>query len=592
MAPDQLTVALTLAGVILLLYSRRLSAAIVFISAAAFLTIVGVLEPAEALSGFGNEAIAVLMMLILVSQIIRKTGLLEWLFDRWLRPSPRYRRFLAQLMPFVAGTSAFMNNTPIVAMIVPFTGEWGRRHKIAVSRLLIPVSWAAILGGMTTLIGTSTNMIVNSLVVGSRPGGLERLQVLDFTPVGLMLLAAGMLYMLFWGHRLLPERKDPAESVAEKPREYLVEAVIDRGSDLVGRSIAEANMRSLKGLYLAEIIRSGETIGPVSPDQVLEEGDELLLVGATETVAELVQNSRGLTHHEHFDPPKYEKLNVVEAVVSPKSSLAGRKVRNTDFRGTYDAAILAVHRKGERLEGKIGDISLMPGDLLLLVAGRDFQKRAEASDDLYVISLVREVHNIEFGKSLFIVGSSLLCIVLAAAGLVPLFKSLLALLAVFMITRIASLAELRSNFDLNLLTVAAFALALGKAVSKTGLGAQFSEWTLTAFEPLGVLGVLAAVYLVTNLLADFITTAAAAAIVFPFAAASAVSLGADPKPFVLAVAYAAAANFITPIGYQTNLMIYGPGGYRFSDFMKVGLPLKIICAFVAVLGLGLVYGLI
>ncbi|MBD3370722.1 SLC13 family permease [Candidatus Fermentibacteria bacterium] len=592
MTAEQTIVTCVLGAVVVLLYSRWLSASVIFVMAAAFLTAVGVLTPSDAMTGFSNDAIAVLMMLLLVSQTIRKTGILEWIFETKIKLSHRYRNFMGQMMPFVAGTSAFMNNTPIVALLVPFVGDWGRRHNVAASRLMIPVSFAAIFGGMTTLIGTSTNLIVNSLVVGAELPGLDRLAVLDFTPVGVMLLVGGMLYMLLVGHRLLPSRKEPSSSFEESPRKYLVETLVEPGSSLVGRTIEEAKLRSLEGLYLAEIIRDDETVGPIGPDEVLEAGDVLLLVGATEAVAELVKNSRGLALAELFQPPDHEKLNVIEVVVSPRSSLTERQVREADFRGRYDAAILAVHRQGERLLGKIGDITLRSGDLLLLVAGADFEKRLNSTEDLYVISKIREIHNIEVAKSIFIVGSSLACILLSVLGLVPLFKSLLVLLVVFMVTRIATLSELRHNFDFNLLIVAAFALAVGRAVDKTGLGGLFSDWVVEVFEPLGVLGVLAAVYLVTNLLADFITTAAAAAIVFPFAGAAAVSMGADPKPFVLAVAYGAAANFITPIGYQTNLLIYGPGGYRFSDFTKVGLPLKLLCTVIAVLGLGLVYGLV
>ncbi len=589
MSGQQTLVACVLMAVIVLLYSRRISAAVIFIAAVAFITLTGVLSPAQALSGFANDAIAVMLMLIVISEIIRRTGFLEWIFGSKLRVSGRYRGFLGQMMPFVAGSSAFMNNTPIVAMMIPFVGDWGKKHGIHPSKLLIPLSWAAILGGMVTLIGTSTNMIVNSLVVA---GGYGEMEILDFAPVGLILLAGGMLYLLLFGWRLLPDRKNPSETLAESPRNYVTSLIVQPGSPLVGKTVEQARLRSLKDLFLVEILREHRKIAPVSPQEEIRAGDELVLAGITTAVAELVAGYKGLKPTGGFELPDHEKLEVIEVVVSSRSILQGVLVRETDFRGRYDAAIVAVHRQGIKLGGKIGEIRLKAGDLLLLVAGSDFGKRARSSDDLYVISMIREIHNINLRKSVFILASSFTCILLSILGLVPLFKSLIALIALFLVSGVISLAELKRNLNLNLVAIAAFAIALGRAVDVTGLGGLMSDAVVSTFRPLGPVGVLAAVYLVTNLLADFITTAAAASIVFPFAASAAAAMGfSDGTPFYLAVAYGAAANFITPVGYQTNLMVYGPGGYKFTDFLKAGLPLKLICAVLAVGGLSLVYGI-
>ncbi|MFO8184231.1 MAG: SLC13 family permease [Candidatus Aegiribacteria sp.] len=588
MTGQQVLVASVLLAVVVLLYSRKVTAASVFIAAAAFLAVTGVLTPEEALSGFANDAIAVMLMLIVLSEIMRKTGFLEWIFESKFTISGRYMGFMGQMMPFVAGSSAFMNNTPIVAMMIPFVSDWGKKHDIHPSKLLIPLSWAAILGGMVTLIGTSTNMIVNSLVVGS--GGRE-LSILEFTPVGLMLLAGGLLYMFLVGWRLLPDRKNPSESFAESPREYVTDVIVEPGSPLVGKTVEEAQLRKLRGLFLVRIIREGGAVTPVSPEERLQPGDELVLAGVTSAVAELVAGCAGLRPTPEFKLPDREDLEVIEAVVSPRSILRGMRVRDTDFRGRYNAAIVAVHRKGERLTGKIGEMSLRSGDLLLLVAGSDFGKRAELSDDLYVISMIREIHNINLRKSVFILSAGFACITLSILGLVPLFKSLITLLAVFLLSGIVSLAELKRSLNMNLLIIAAFAIALGRAVDGSGLGGILSRSAVGLFEPLGAVGVLAAVYIVTNLLADFITAPGAAAIVFPFAVSASAAIGVEGTPFYLAVAYGAAANFITPVGYQTNLMVYGPGGYRFGDFLKAGLPLKVICAVIAVGGLAVVYGL-
>lgn len=588
MTVEQIIVTAVFGFAIIALYSRRASAPVVFFTAAVILTATGILTPADAMAGFANEAITVMLMLILLSEIIRKTGVLEWLFYKKIPLSMNYRGFLFQMIPFTAGTSAFMNNTPIVAMLIPFVRDWGKKHDIHISKLLMPLSWAAILGGMVTLIGTSTNLIVNGMVMSI---GEKSLAILDFAPVGLMILAAGMLYIFLIGHRLLPNRKDPAEEVAVHPREYMANVIIEPDSLLEGKTIEQAHLRNLKGLFLAEIIREGKTIVPVKPDEKLHSGDKLVLVGDTAGIAELIGKFKGLKPTGGFDLPKEEKVEVIEAVVSSRSSLSGISVKQSGFRGKFDAAILAVHRKGEKLKGKIGNIKLQPGDLLLLVAGNEFSGRAAESGDLHVISLIKELHNIDFHKTIFIAGGSAACILLSIFNIVPLFVSLMTLLVLFMVSRVTSLSELKRSLNMNLLITAAFALAIGSAVSSTGLGNLISESVVSAFRPLGEIGLLAAVYILTNILAEFITTTAAACIVFPFAASLASQAGIPATPFYLAVAYGGAANFITPIGYQTNLMIYGPGGYSFSDYFKAGFPLKVICGVAAIGGLGLVYKL-
>ena len=586
MNSDQITVSVLLGLMVIFLYSRKLSPPVVFISATAVLVFAGILTPAQSMVGFANQSIAVMLILIVMSQLIWRTGFVQWIFESLIKPSNRYRRFLCQMMPFVGGSSAFMNNTPVVAMMIPFVTDWGKKNNIPASKLLMPLSWAAILGGMVTLIGTSTNMIVNSLVIENGGDGLS---VLDFTPVGLMVFIVGMAYILLLGHKSFPSRKNPYDRLDESPREYITDLVVEKGSSLAGKTVEQAKLRSLKDLFLIEILRNGELIAPIAPDFVLEERDRLLLAGKTSAVAEMADNRQGLILGGSVTMPTAEKLHVVEVVVSNRSTLTGRRVKDTNFRGRYDAAILGVHRQGKRVKGKIGDIHLQSGDLLLLVAGSDFYGTAEGSEDFYVISRLKQIHNIELGKSFFITGSVFICILLSILGVMPLFTSLIGALALFLVFRVISPGELKSLINLNILAVAAFALAIGKAVQVTGLGDAIANSVVETFAPLGTVGILAAVYLTTNILAEFITTTAAATIVFPFTAASAALIGTDPIPFYLAVAYGAAANFITPVGYQTNLMIYGPGGYRTTDFLKAGLPMKIICAVTAISGLALFY---
>ena len=571
--------------IVILLYSKKFSPPIVFLIAGTVLVSTGLISTTEVLVGFSNDAIAVMLMLLVISQVIWRTGFIQWIFESVLKPSSNYRGFLAQMMPFVGISSAFMNNTPVVAMMIPFVADWGQRHNVPASKLLMPLSWAAILGGMITLIGTSTNMIVNSLVVSI---GAEELSILDFTPVGLMIFVGGMAYVLLIGNRYLPSRKSPSERFTECPREYVANLVVRPKSDLVGRSIAEANLRKLKDLFLVEIIRENTVIAPVTPLEVLEAGDQLVLVGKVSAVADLVSEFKGLASDElSFQS---EKLEVIKLVVASRSALIGKKVKETNFRGKYDAAILAVHRHGKHQEGKIGDMKLQSGDLLLVVGGNDFTK-SSVSSDFYVISKIKQIHNLDFKKSVSIISSVFLCIMLSIFNVVPLFNSLFVLITGFLVTGILTGSELRKMLNINLLVVAAFALAVGRAVQITGLGEMLANFVVGWLEPFGPIGILAAVYLTTNILAELITTTAAATIVFPFAAASATALGVDGTPFYLAVAYGAAANFITPVGYQTNLMVFGPGGYRMMDFFRAGLPLKLICAIIAIIGLAVTHGL-
>ena len=572
--------------IVILLYSKKFPPPVVFLIAGTVLVSTGIISAAEVLVGFSNDAIAVMLMLLVISQVIWRTGFIQWIFESVLKPSSSYRKFLAQMMPFVGGSSAFMNNTPVVAMMIPFITDWGQRHNVPASKLLMPLSWAAILGGMITLIGTSTNMIVNSLVVSI---GAKELSILDFTPVGLMIFVGGMGYVLLIGNRYLPSRKSPSERFTESPREYVANLVVRPKSDLVGKSIAEANLRKLKDLFLAEIIRKNTVIAPVTPLEVLEAGDQLVLVGKVSAVADLVSEFKGLA----FDKLsiRSEKLEVIKLVVASRSALIGKKVKETHFRGKYDAAILAVHRHGKHQEGKIGDMKLQSGDLLLIVGGNDFSK-SSVSSDFYVISKIKQIHNFDLKKSVSIITSVFLCIMLSIFNVVPLFNSLFVLITGFLVTGILTASELKKMININLLVVAAFALAVGRAVQITGLGEMLANFVVGWFEPFGPIGILAAVYLTTNILAELVTTTAAATIVFPFAAASAFALGVDGTPFYLAVAYGAAANFITPVGYQTNLMIFGPGGYRMIDYFKAGLPLKVICAVIAIIGLSVTYGLL
>ncbi|ADU96633.1 TrkA-C domain protein [Thermovibrio ammonificans HB-1] len=558
---------------IYLLYTEKVHPAAAFLFVVSALVVFGVLTPREALAGFSNEQVATIALLLVVSSAMKKFEITGYLFSRLLGKERKYPLFLSKMMGLVSLLSAFLNNTPVVATLMPYVYEWGRRHRISPSKLLIPLSYAAILGGTTTLVGTSTNLIVNALAVES---GLPPFHLFDFAWAGVPAVLAGILYMVTVGKRLLPNREDLLSKFLRSGREYLVETFIPPGSPFAGKSVLEAGLRNLKGLFLVEIIRGGERIAPVTPQDILKERDTLIFAGDTESIVELVKKSGGLSLPAVCSPFHGERIEVVEALVPVNSSLVGKKVRETNFRARFDAAILAVHRDGERLKGKIGEMVLKPGDLLLLLAGKDFWSRVADSSDLFVINKVNEVYTLKEKKSLFFLFAFIVALIMSALGVIPLFTSLLILISLLVISGLSTYNEIKKNIDLNLVVIAAFSFAVGIAIKKSGLSSVIGSMIVSITEPLGLVGALVAVYLITNILTEFVTNVAAATMVFPVALSVASNLGASPKLFALVVAYAASASFATPVGYQTNLLVYGPGNYRFKDFLKVGLPLSFI----------------
>ena len=571
------------------LYVEFFSPAKTFFLAVVILSIFGILTPQEILSGFANEQIANIMMLLIIGGILNKSSVLDILFKRLLLKVTSYTSFIFRMMGGVAGASAFINNTPIVAILIPYVYRWGKKNNIAASKLMIPLSYAAILGGTATLVGTSTNLLVNGLAVES---GMAPLGIFDFSIVGLPLIFIGLLYIGFLGRKLLPSKRDPLESFSEDSRDYIVELRVQPKSELIGKSVQEAHLRHLKGLFLVEIIRNNRHIAPVSPVRIIKEGDILLFAGDVKTISELMDNLPGLTIPKASHLVESGDSELIEVIMPPQSVLVNQTVKECDFRSRYDASVVAIHRHGERLGGKIGNITLAAGDVLLLLAGSDFEKRQSQKFNFYVLSKIRDLSKLDVKRSLIVIIGLITAIIASATGMLSLFKGLILLMGVIVFTNIVSFRQLRDMLDTNLLVLAAFALSFGVAISKTGVADMGANMMIDLFSPLGAVGLLFAIYLVTNLLTEIMTNIAAASLSFPLAFAIAINMGLDPKPFVLAVAIAASASFMTPIGYQTNLMVYAPGGYKFRDFLTIGLPLTLLYMCTTILILSLHYGLI
>lgn len=575
---DMIVVLIVLLFIVVSLYRGIMGPGFTFATGVIALGLFGILSPREIMAGFANVQIAVILLLLILGDMIRKTSVVAILFDRMFRKSRSYKGFMWRMTLLVGGFSAFLNNTPLVAIMMPYLYRWGKKNNIPVSKLLIPLSYAAILGGCATLIGTSTNLIVNGLVEDQTVfPEFTSLGLFDFSIVGVPMILIGLIYLVFFAEKLLPVRKDAMEDFTTKSREYMVEVFVRKTSGMIGKSVGEAGLRNLEGLFLAEIIRESEVIRPVSPSTFIREGDILLFAGDTQTIVEMIDSDSGLQLSQVGMFVKKPHTEVLEIVISHNSTIISKTVRETNFRGKYDAAIIAIHRNGEKISGKIGKVKLNAGDVLLLLVGDDFNNLSSETLDFYLISKIKDFRKLKPYKLVVLLGGTALAILLSALNVISLFMALTILLILVMILKIASPKDVHKSLDLNLGIIIALSLALGIAMVKTGLAHIIADNFIRALEPFGVIGLLTGIFIITNLLASYITNKASVALIFPISITVAHDLGlADPTPFILIVAFAGAANFITPIGYQTNLMVYGPGGYAFKDFFKIGFPLTIL----------------
>lgn len=576
-------------GLIVVLYKDWVRPVIAFFIIALVLLITDTITTKDFMGGFANEQILVVLILIMLSDVIQRTAVMDLAFKNIFKPTMSYRGFLTLLGFVVAPISAFVNNTPLVAILMPYVYDWSKKKGISPSKVLIPLSYITILGGTITLVGTSTNLVVNGFVVDA---GYPSLGMFDFTLVGVSVAIVGILYIAFLGPSLLPDRKDALSSFREKSREYVTETFLKPNSPLIGKTVEEAGLRKLQGLFLVEIIRGDERIAPVSPKQSLEANDKLIFAGETSTIIELIKTNNGIELPDSTRLSNSESMDVKEIVISSNSDLIGKIVKETNFRGKYDAAIIAVNRNGERITGKLGEVELMTGDLLLLITGDAFEERSANEQDFHIISSVDKIHKIPLYKTYTVLLGTAAAFIVSALGWLSLFESLLILMSVIAMMQIVRFNDLKRSFDVDMYLILVLALSLGKAIVNSGLDKEISTGMLNVVEPIGSnIAALAIIYLVTNILAMLVTNKAAVAIMFPVALSAAKTLGLDPTPFFLAIAFAGCAEFMTPYGYQTNLMVYGPGGYKFKDYIKIGWGLSLIYFVVAVSILGYLYDL-
>jgi len=600
MTYEMAVVLAVLGGILVMLTRTRIAADLILAAALTALLVVpvppfvvdgrptlGILKPSEAFAGFSNTGMLTVGALFMVVTGLKETGGIDWIAGRLLGRPASERAALLRLMLPTSALSVFLNNTPVVAMMIPAVQDWCKKLRISPSKLMIPLSYATILGGTCSLIGTSTNLVVAGLVVAQTD--LTPLRMFDITWIGLPTALVGLTFLALFGPRLLPDRSDEREQLTDA-KEYTLELVVPEGSPLAGRSVEQAGLRSLPGCFLVEIQRGDEILAAVGPERILRAGDRLLFAGVVESIRELA-NVRGLLLATDqvfkLDSPRFRR-RLFEAVVAPASALDGKTIRESEFRNRFNAAVIAVGRNGQRVVGRLGDIRMRPGDLLLVEADEGFADRAANSRDFLLVSRLENSTPRRHERAPLAVAIVVAMVALATFGICDMLVAALLAAGSMIVLRCCTASEARRSIDWSVLVVIASALALGTAIDKTGLAAVLGDGIRATMGTNPWIG-LAVIYLATVCLTEMIANNAAVAIMFPIAQATAKALGVDLMPFLMAIMMGGSASFATPLGYQTNLMVYGPGGYTARDFLRIGVPMGVVCGITVILLIPLVY---
>ncbi|MHC2070580.1 SLC13 family permease [Bremerella sp. T1] len=625
-----IAIATTLAVFLAIQFARRVPVDLLFLLALCFVTLFGVITPSTAISGFSSRAVIAISALLVVSAGLRKTGVLDWIGSKILGRATDERSALLRLTGPIVVSAAFVLNTALVAMMMPVILDWCRQRNLSPSKILLPLSYLTILGGVCTLIGTSTTLVVNeklrdSVVIvqeeitqlesqiatandADRPALQEKLanrqRVLpnvqpmgffEISWIGVPCALVGSLYMLILGQRFLPGKRDIMEQLGDQQREYLVEMQVQPDCPLIDKTVEAAGLRNLHGLFLIEIDRDGDIITPVTPRDFVRSGDRLVFTGLVNTIVDL-EKIPGLIpaadRTYEFHPQSRVQRHLTEVVLSPSSPLIGTTVRKANFRQLYNAAVVAVHRNGQRLPNKIGNIVLEVGDTLLLQTRSDFISQHRNNRDFYLVSSVDDAEPRRHDRA--ILSGSLMILLILWLCLTSVFSGLefaggwgspaiaaLTVAGLMILTQCLSASEARSALDIQVVVTIAAALGLGNALWESGAAQMIAEGLVSA---VGVnpFVLLIVIYLMTVVFTEMITNTAVAALLLPIAVAIGQEGDVSPRPFIMVIAIGASMAFLTPIGYQTNLMVMGPGGYTPRDYLKSGIPLAILIAITAI----------
>jgi di/tricarboxylate transporter len=539
----------------------------------------GILTDKEAVEGASNRGMLTVGILFVVAGAFQETGaigMLTFLLSPRIKSRPAA---MLRMMPIVTLLSAFLNNTPVVAIFIPAVKAWAKKIKIPVSKLMIPLSYSAVFGGTCTLIGTSTNLVVSGII--EKDMGVK-IALFEISKVGVPFALIMFVLVTIMSLLILPERSSAIEQMGD-PKHYTTEMIVGTGSPLIGKTLQQAALTEENDINLIEIIRGGNSIAATDYDMKLEEDDRLVFAGVLDMVSE-VQKIKGLTpvmdHLFEIETSRPDRC-FVEAVVSNSNRFIGRSIVGSHFRTLYDAVIVAISRGGNQLSGSLGNVILEEGDTLLLETNPQFYLRNKNSQDFHLISQLEESAAPRYDKAV------LACVVLVGMIFsatffgIGMFTASAIAAAVLLITRCITFSQAYKSVDMQVLLVIIAAFGIGKAMEKTGAAAFIANFMvgLGGGSPWMALSML---YITTSILTEMVTNNAAALILWPISLAMANQMGVDWTPFAFAIMMGASASFATPIGYQCNMMVFGPGGYRFSDFLKIGIPMNlfgwIICS--------------
>ncbi|MDF0535704.1 SLC13 family permease [Shewanella yunxiaonensis] len=527
----------------------------------------GLVNRQQILSGMANSGLVTLILLMLCSLALEKTRFLRLIATKVIVKS--YRSSWLRLLGITAVCSAFLNNTAVVAtLMAPIRNN--PYHNA--SRLLLPLSYAAILGGTVTLIGTSTNLIVNSFYINETG---KSLPFFSFATVGIILVL-GCGIVLGFCSRFLPDSRTNDLS----PKGYFIDAKVSKGSPLVGKSVEVNGLRHLESLFLVEVIRNDQLISPVSPAEILYEGDRLVFAGDINKVMQL-HHFTGLKLFADKDGLLSRELT--EVVVRQESILVGRTLKTVGFRALFDAAVVAIRRDGHNISGKLGEVTIEAGDFLVLAVGEDYRRRHNISKNFISVSGVEPDQKLSGRCEWLAIGGFIAAVTLSALGVTDLMQAMLLLLGVYIFTGCVTVNELARRFPLDIWLIVSVAILLSYALVNSGVTAWFSQQVKDYAVGLDPFYLLLLTYIATWLLTEVVTNNAAAALMFPLGVGLAKGLGVDILPFVMVVAFAASGSFVSPFGYQTNLMVYNAGKYRLTHFLKLGLPVALTYGAIVVL---------
>ncbi len=574
---EEFKIIYTLSIVLLLIIALvldRFKMSMLFLFAAVLLLLARIISVDQFIDGFGNTSILTIFLLITITASTNEYINIFKVIDTLFRNIKSSRIFILRMGSLVALFSSFINNTTVVATMIPYVYSWGKSKNISPSKLLIPLSFAAIVGGMITLIGTSTNLLLNGLLTSN---GFNSLGFGDFLIPGILVSISAILFMYFFSNRLLKNGPSIESEYKSKAREYLVETRVLQGSNIVNKSIEEAKLRNLDGVFLTEIIRDSKRIVPVGPSEVILAGDLLLFAGETSKIVDLLKKVDRLEINQEIADIEN---GMVEAVIAQNSALDRKTLKEVGFREKYNAVVLGVHRKGEKLSGKIGSIVLHSGDLILINGGEEFEEKNARWQDLVIVNTVHSIKNVSSRRRNAFLIALILMIGLVFGNLISIFEGLLGLLFVQVLLGISDIDRIKKNINLDLFIILASSLSIGNAIVSSGAADLLSTSILSGIVDWSPFWVVFSIFSLTFLLTSFITNVAALAIVFPIVSAISLSLNIPPQALFLSLAFGASCSFLTPFSYQTNLMIMEAGNYNLKDFLRIGFPLSLLYAFV------------